>query len=265
MEVAIEGARLHLAVLGEGAPVLLVHGFPFSSAMWEPVGRRLAEGGHKVLIPDLRGFGKSKGAPVSDLGTFVTDLLSLLDVLWVNGALPWVGFSMGGYVAFEAWRRRPDRIESLALVDTRAGADDPAARDGRLATALRVEREGSGVVADAMLPKLFAAATPPSQRQAVHAAMTDAAPAAVAGALRAMAARPDSTPTLHKISVRTLVIVGAEDAITPPREAEVLVGGIPDARLRVVRDAGHLAPLEQPAAVADALLEFLANPVLRRR
>lgn len=264
MDVSIEGARMHVAVLGTGSPVLLVHGFPFSSSMWEPIARRLVEGGHKVLIPDLRGFGKSTGVPATALGTFTTDLLGLLDTLWVTGALPWVGFSMGGYVAFDAWRRRPDRIGALALVDTRAGADDDAARAGRAATAARVEREGSSVVADAMLPKLFAPAASASLRQVVHASMVAAAPAAVAGALRAMAARPDSTPTLPTIKVRTLVVVGAQDAITPPSDAELLAQGIPGARLRVVKDAGHLAPLEQPEAVAEALLEFLANPVGRR-
>lgn len=265
MDVSIEGARLHVAVLGTGSPVLLVHGFPFSSSMWEPVGRRLVEGGHKLLIPDLRGFGKSTGAAVSSLGTFADDLLRLLDTLWVTGALPWVGFSMGGYVALEAWRRRPDRIGALALIDTRAGADDDAARAAREVTAARVEREGSVVVADAMLSKLFSPAASAAQRQAAHGSMAAASPAAVAGALRAMAARPDSTATLPTIKVRTLVVVGAQDAITPPSDAEILAQGIPGARLRVVKDAGHLAPLEQPEAVAEALLEFLANPVDRRR
>lgn len=265
MDVSIEGARLHVAVAGTGSPVLLVHGFPFSSAMWEPVARRLVDGGHKVIVPDLRGFGRSTGAPVTSIGTFVDDLLRLLDTLWVTGALPWVGFSMGGYVALEAWRRRPDRIGALALVDTRAGADEAPARAAREATAVRVEREGSVIVADSMLSKLFSPAASTAQRQAAHGSMTAASPAAVAGALRAMAARPDSTPTLATINVRTLVVVGAHDTITPPSDAEVLSQGIPGARLRVVKDAGHLAPLEQPEAVAEALLEFLANPVGRRR
>ncbi len=265
MDVSIEGARLHVAVLGTGSPVLLVHGFPFSSSMWEPVARRLVEGGHKVLIPDLRGFGKSTGAIATELGTFTGDLLRLLDTLWVTGALPWVGFSMGGYVALDAWRRRPDRIGALALVDTRAGADDDGARAARTATAARVEREGSVIVAEAMLPKLFATAASASLRQAVHASMVAASPAAVAGALRAMAARPDSTPTLQTIKVRTLVVVGSEDAITPHVDAEALSKGISGARLRVVKDAGHLAPLEQPEAVAEAILEFLANPATPRR
>ncbi len=264
MDVATDGARLHVTVLGAGAPVLLVHGFPFASPMWEPVGRRLADAGHRVLIPDLRGFGRSRGEPATDVGTFAEDLLSLLDVLWVDGGLPWVGFSMGGYVTLEAWRRRPDRVGSLALVDTRAGADDASAREARTATALRVEKEGSLVVADAMLPKLFAAGASESLRLTAHAQMAAASPEAVAGALRAMAARPDSTPTLRTITVRTLVVVGADDAITPPRDAETLAKGIPGARLRVVKDAGHLTPLEQPIAVAEALLEFLANPVSRQ-
>ena len=204
---------------GHGAPILLIHGFPFSGAMWHPVAELLAREGRRVLLPDLRGFGASTGTPPTGLAGHADDLVAWLDALGLREPLPWVGFSMGGYVALEAWRRHPERIGRLGLVDTRAGPDDEAGRAGRLATALRVEREGSVVVADAMLPKLFASASSTELRVAAHTAMKASLPQGVAAALRAMAARADSRPTLATIRVPTAVVVGAEDAITPPAEA----------------------------------------------
>ena len=121
---------------GAGTPVLLVHGFPFSGAMWTPVAKRLAAAGWRAIVPDLRGFGASVGTPVTSLGDHVDDLVRLLDSLGLRAPVAWVGFSMGGYIALEAWRRHPGRIGGLGLVDTRAGPDDEKGRAGRLARPL---------------------------------------------------------------------------------------------------------------------------------
>ena len=257
MDIAVPGASLRARDLGSGAPVLLVHGFPFSSEMWMPVAERLARKGRRAIVPDLRGFGGSTGEPAQGIGTYAEDLAALLDGMGVRGAIPWVGFSMGGYVALEAWRRHPARISALALVDTRATPDDQKGRAGRRETAAKVEKAGSTVVADAMWPKLFASATPEALHRSVHARMTAAPSAAVAAGLRAMASRPDSTATLATIRVPTLVLVGQEDAITPVKDSEQLAHGIPRATLFVVPGAGHLAPLEQPEEVATRLLRWL--------
>jgi pimeloyl-ACP methyl ester carboxylesterase len=254
----VNGSQLSVTAYGEGSAVLLLHGFPFTGAMWEPVARLLARLGRRVLVPDLRGFGASTGVPAEALRDHADDLVGVLDALELHEPVPWIGFSMGGYIALEAWRRHPGRIGRLGLVDTRAGPDDDTARAGRLATALRVEKEGSAVVADAMLPKLFSPQTTAPRRASHHAAMKAAAPLHVAAALRAMAGRADSRPLLATISVPTVVVVGADDVITPPAEAQALVKGIPRARLHVIAAAGHMAPVEQPDAVASALADLLA-------
>jgi pimeloyl-ACP methyl ester carboxylesterase len=257
MPITVPGASLDVRTFGAGDPVLLVHGFPFSSAMWVPVAERLARSGFRALAPDLRGFGGSAGEPASGVTTYADDLVGVLDGLGARGAVPWVGFSMGGYVALEAWRRHAPRIGALALVDTRATPDDDEARAGRLATAAKVAKDGSVVVADAMLPKLFAPAAPEALRRATHAAMAAAPSAGVAAALHAMASRADSTATLPTIRVPTLVLVGKDDAITPVRDAEAMASAVAGATLVVVEGAGHLAPLEQPDAVAEHLVRWL--------
>ena len=257
MRIDVPGATLEVKTIGSGAPALMLHGFPFSSEMWGPVASRLAARGFRLLIPDLCGFGGSSGSPAVDLSTHVADLVAVLDAFKLLDPLPWIGFSMGGYVALDAWRRRPERIGALALVDTRAGADDAKAQAGRRATADRVEREGSAVVVDAMLPKLFAGATSEMMRRAVRVQMLGASSPGVAAALRAMAARPDSVSMLPTIDVPTLVVTGVEDAITPTTDAQALAAGIPGAQLRLVEGAGHLSPIEQPDAVVEALADFL--------
>jgi 3-oxoadipate enol-lactonase len=259
VKVAVPGATLHAQAFGAGEPVLLVHGFPFSSDMWVPVAERLAAAGRRALVPDLRGFGASSGTPASGMATYADDLARLLDGLDVRGPIPWVGFSMGGYVALEAWRRHADRIAALALVDTRATPDDEQARTGRRDTAEKVGQSGSVVVADAMLPKLLSPGALPLLRHAVHAAMAAAPPDGVRAALLAMASRADSTATLATIRVPTLVLVGKDDAITPVADSESMARLLPRARLAVLPDAGHLAPLEQPDAVAAELRAWLAS------
>jgi pimeloyl-ACP methyl ester carboxylesterase len=81
--------------------------------------------------------------------------------------------------------------------------------------------------------------------------------AGIVGALRAMRDRPDSTPVLRTIRVPTLVLVGADDAVTPPATAQALADAIPGARLVTIDAAGHLAPLEQPLSASRAMAEFL--------
>jgi pimeloyl-ACP methyl ester carboxylesterase len=259
MNHSVAGASLHVREFGAGAPVLLVHGFPFSSEMWVPVAERIARKDVRAIVPDLRGFGASGGEPAKGMRTYADDLAALLTGMGIRGAIPWVGFSMGGYVALEAWRRHASRISALGLVDTRATPDDEKARAGRHDTAAKVEREGSRVVADAMLPKLFAAEAPDALRRSVHASMAAAAPQAVAAALRAMASREDSTVTLATVRGPALVLVGEEDAITPVKDAEQMVHGISGATLAVLSGAGHLAPLEKPDEVASHLSRWLAR------
>jgi pimeloyl-ACP methyl ester carboxylesterase len=180
------------------------------------------------------------------------------------GALPAVlgGLSMGGYVALALWRRHADRVGALVLSDTRAGADDDAGRARRREMAALARTSGSAAVTEAMIPGMLGKSTrtrmPDVERQLRM--MGEAADReGLAAALEAMMARPDSTPTLETIDVPTLVIVGDEDALTPPKQAEVLVDGIRGARLEIIAGAGHVPCLERPAAFNLVLGEFVAQ------
>jgi len=268
-QVSIGSASLSVADCGRGPPLLLVHGFPLDHAMWRGQIAALAAR-MRVMAPDLRGFGGSSGvAPgaATTMEQFADDLAALLDAMGVAEPVVFCGLSMGGYIAWPFVRKHGARVRGLILCDTRAAADAPAAAAARLENARRVMEEGPGILAGAMLPKLFSAKTletRPELVASVRATILAAQPAGVAAALRGMAQRPDATPWLPAIDCPTLVVVGAEDVLTPPDQMVAMAAGIPGARVAIVPEAGHMAPLERPDAVNAAIAEFLDGlPPLR--
>ncbi|MCA9968609.1 MAG: alpha/beta fold hydrolase [Anaerolineales bacterium] len=240
--------------------LLLIHGFPFSSAMWE---LQIEDLGDlvRVVAPDLRGFGRSSAPPPPyTVGTYADDCADLLDYLAIPGPVVVGGLSMGGYVALEFYRRYPERVAGLILAATRAGADSESAQAGRDATAEAVQEKGVDVLVDGMLPKLLApetAETQPDVVDFVRELIEGASVNGAVGALMAMKTRPDSTGMLADIGVPTLIIHGADDALIPLAEAQAMYEAIPDAELVVVPDAGHLPNLEQPDVFSDAVADFL--------
>ena len=200
-----------------------VHGFPLDHQMWQGQVAELGEEFH-VLVPDLLGFGQKRD--VTDIVTmqqYADDLAEMLDALRIAQPVVLCGLSMGGYIALEFWRRHGARLSHLILCDTRSAADTPEAAQARLQTADRVLAEGTSVLAEAMLPKLFSARTQ-RQRASVVAAteqvIRSARPASVAAALRGMAQREDATSWLPAIAVPTLVVCGQEDVISSVAEME---------------------------------------------
>jgi pimeloyl-ACP methyl ester carboxylesterase len=218
---------------------------------------------YRVLAPDLRGFGASdvRGETVT-MEDFADDLAAILDALDVRGPIALCGLSMGGYIAFRFAAKYAARLRSLILCDTRAAADSPDGAANRLKMAEQVLSEGAEVAANAMLPKLFGPRTvaeKPELPAATRRVIVATKPAAIAAAQRGMAARPDSTALLPQIRVPTLVVVGEDDAIAPAAEMRGIAAAIPGAEFVVVPDAGHMAPLENPAAFNAALGNFLSS------
>jgi 3-oxoadipate enol-lactonase len=252
----INGIDLAYRDEGAGQAILFIHAFPLHGAMWD---RQIAAFSphHRVIVPDLRGLGVSaRGSGAASLDQHADDVAELLGRLGIEHATV-VGLSMGGYIGFALWRRHRQRIAALVLADTRAGADSEEGKQGREKNAQLAEQQGPGAIADQMLPKLLSPGAPAALRGQVRAIIESNDRVGIAAALRAMAARPDSAPLLATIDVPTLVIVGAEDALTPPSEAEAIFNAIPGCRLAEIPGAGHLSNLESPEAFNAQLLEFL--------
>lgn len=254
------GAKIEVDDRGRGLPVLFVHGFPLDHSMWQAQIDELSQN-YRTIAPDLRGFGAS--SPSSGTVTmrqFADDLVALLDGLKVTEPAVLCGLSMGGYVAWQFWRHHANRLRALVLCDTKASADTEEAAAGRHKLAAAVIATGHGAARDAMLPKLFAKRTPEEKPELIErtkSMIARAQPESIAAALRGMAERPDATPWLSEIRVPTLVVVGAEDAITTLDEMRGMASQIAGAELVVVPDAGHMAPLERPDIVTPAIANFL--------
>ena len=171
------------------------------------------------------------------------------------------GLSMGGYISFEILRQAPTRVARLALLDTSARADTPEQSAGRRA---QMERASQGELLQ-VVAEQSARLLGPAHREdrALRAELERMAEeVGVAGFLRQQAAnieRIDSRPTLNAIRCPTLVLVGADDEVTPPARAAEIADGIPGARLVTVPGSGHLSTLEQPEAVTRALREWLSG------
>ena len=244
---------------GDGAAVVLLHGFPFDRSMWREQLEALG-GEFRVVAPDLRGLGETPlGDDVVSLEAMAEDVAALLDELNL-GRVVLGGLSMGGYVAFEFFRKFPERVRALVLADTRPQADTEDGRRTREENAQRALKEGMAPIVETMLPKLLSAGTRERGGEVlerVRAMMLDTNPEGAAAALRAMAGRRDQTDLLPSVGVPTLIVVGSEDSITPPSDAEGMNAKIEGSRLVVIEGAGHVSNVERPEEFNRALVEFL--------
>jgi 3-oxoadipate enol-lactonase len=248
-------------VLGSGQPVVLLHPFPANHDLWRPAAQAVVSR-YRVILPDLRGHGDSGiGEGPATMEKHAADLARILDHEEV-GRAPFVGVSIGGYVLFEFWRKYRARVEALALCNTKAQADTPEGRAGRLQAAAEVMERGTDPFFESMVPKLLGKTTYSGRPDLVEGAlrmMRKMSPEDVAMVQRGMAERQDSVETLKTINVPTMVVTGDEDVLTGVAEAELMRQHIPGSRLRVVAKAGHYSPWEQPEAVGELFRQFLDN------
>jgi len=182
----------------------------------------------------------------------------------LNGApdrFAMAGVGLGGIVAMEVIRRAPDRVARLALLDTNSLAETPqtaAAREPQIA------RVRAGRLADVIRDEMNATCQTPGQDQdeIMDLMLTMArwlGPDTFIAQSRAMQRRPDQQRTLRQITVPTLVMCGEHDTLCPVRRHEFMADLIPNARLLVVPEAGHLPMLEQPGITTRVMGEWLAG------
>jgi pimeloyl-ACP methyl ester carboxylesterase len=244
---------------GIGRPVVLIHGYPFNRSLWTEQIMVLSTR-YRVIAPDLRGFGDSDAAPgTATMDLLARDVAQLLDHLEIPRAAIG-GLSMGGYVALAFYKQFPSRVRAFVLADTRAQADTEEAKQTRAQQAEKALSEGMAGIADAMLPKLLTPETVskrPEIVKHVRDMMLRTKPEGAAAALRGMAERDDQTELLARITAPTLILVGAEDAITPVADSEMMNRAIAGSRLVVIENAGPVSNLERTEQFNDGLLSFL--------
>jgi pimeloyl-ACP methyl ester carboxylesterase len=230
-----------------GATILLLHALPLDARMWDAQRAVLEEAGYAVVAPDFPGR-----EPEIGFSAWAERALGL-----VEGPFVPVGCSMGGYLAFELWRRAPEQIPALVLVDSRATPDTPEQRQARDDAIGVLGESGREPFWNDLAPRLFAPDASPAVVEWAHQVVLGQPVTGLVAAQETISLRSDSRPTLATIDVPVLVIVGELDVITPPADAETMVAGLADARLVVLPGAGHLTPIERPREVGEAVLDFL--------
>lgn len=240
---------------GSGTPILWIHGFPLSSRVFE---KQLAIPGARHLMPDLPGFGRTPPAPINGIDDYARLLLGELDRAGIDRAI-FAGLSMGGYILMGIARLAPQRIQGAIFIDTRETPDTAEAKKGRYDSIEKVQKNGIGGVVDAMLPKMLTKSASPELVYEAETIMISSSAEGVTAALKAMAERPDSTAVLKMIRVPSLVVVGADDTITPPADAARMAAALPDASVVIIPGAAHLSNMEQPEVFNDAVSEFLGR------
>jgi 3-oxoadipate enol-lactonase len=243
---------------GQGAAIVLIHGFPLDSRIWESQVEALSDR-YRVIAPDLRGFGKSVSAEPFTIESLADDVHALLKEL---GVAPCVlgGLSMGGYVALAYVKKYPSDLRGLALIDTRAEGDSTEGRENRNKTIQLVREKGSKAVADQMFPKMLFEQTPQTKSAVaskLRTIMESQTPRTIENALVAMRDRPDVTKDLPSIPVSTLIVVGEHDAITPPGVSEAMNKAIRNPTMVIIKRAGHMSPMEQAEDMTTALRRFV--------
>jgi 3-oxoadipate enol-lactonase len=230
-------------------PLVLLHPYPADGTFWNRLRRELGGGG-PVWTPEAPGFGSAPALDDWSIADAADGVAELIARGAPGGCADVMGLSMGGYVALALAVRHPTRCRTLILADTRGDGDDAAARQGR-ADGIAAIRDGHvDAYLDGLLPRLVTADATDEIRDELSRCARRQRPSALIGALTALAGRPDRRPDLAGIGVPTLVIVGRDDAVTPPPLARELAEAIPGARLAEVPGAGHLSALERPREVA---------------
>ena len=257
------GRPVNIRRQGIGPTLVLIHGYPLDGAMWSSVARQLSDR-FRVLKPDLPGRLDNPTTPEGSIASYADFVQAV--IASADAPVGLAGFSMGGYVAFELMKRRPVSVQALALVDTRAAADDEAGKANRQAAIATVRAEGVGPIAEAMLPKLL---SPEGMKRGdlmerVRRIILRQTPQTIESDLAAMRDRADSTDFLTQLTLPTLVVAGEHDVISSPAESRAMAEQIAGARFVEIAGAGHLTPLEKPAAVAQALGEFFEENLRSR-
>jgi 3-oxoadipate enol-lactonase len=261
VRAVINGINVAYTDQGHGTPLVFLHAFPLSKVMWHPQAQELMNT-HRVITLDLRGHGESDALLWNfTLEDYAKDVIGLLDHLNIGQAV-FIGLSMGGYILFSLYTNFSDRIKAMVLADTRAQEDSQEGKAGRRAMAQVAHKEGASAIADVMLPKLLSPLTRqqrPDILDQVRTMILQTPAEGIMVDLMAMAARPDSTDLLSRITCPTLIIVGEDDVATPVAESYYMAERIAGSTRVTITGAGHLSNFEQPVAFNEALQSFLTT------
>ncbi len=245
---------------GSGPAIVLVHGFPLDRRIWDDQVQGLSSR-FRVIAVDLKGFGQSRSSEVFTIDSMADDLADF--VKSVNAApCMLAGLSMGGYVAFSLAARHPEVLKGLIIVCSKPEADTQQGKEGRQKMAETAQKLGARPVAETMLPRMFCESTyknRPELVEKLRQIMEACPPTTIASACFAMRDRVDRTPDLPNLEIPVLVILGEKDSIIPAEMGPKMAGACKNGEFVLIKGAGHLATMEEPEAVNEAIAVFAAR------
>lgn len=241
-------------VSGEGTPLVFVHGFTTTAEFWREQTAEFSQR-YRVIRINLPGHGVSLRPEerAYTIPAFVDDVLRVYHALEIDTSFL-VGLSMGGTVAQHFTLSHPELVRALVLVGaTPHGLGADVNVDNVLAA---IEELGIVAASQRVIDRSFGSSSSPELLEFARNEVAQT-PAFVAREAIASLNASDTREVLREIAAPTLVVVGDEDAITPPEESRTLANGIPDARLEIVSGAAHFPMLEQPDTFNRLLGDFL--------
>ncbi len=252
-KISLKGMELAFERHGRGTPLVLIHGYPLDHTIWSPL-VPLLENSFDLIMVDLRGFGESTlPGTTSLMPEMAGDIAALMDSLKIKKAAV-VGHSMGGYVALEFAHGFTGRLTGLGLVASQALADTPEKKAGRFQEAEHILSYGVGEVAADMSTKMT---EKPDLQVQLKELMLRQKPDGLAGGLRAMAERQDSTALLSGLDFPVVLVHGLADKLIPVERARAVRKIVKHGYLTEIEGAGHMPMMEMPLVTAEALKSLL--------
>ncbi|MFA7418907.1 MAG: alpha/beta fold hydrolase [Melioribacteraceae bacterium] len=259
MKKTINGLSVNTFGDSSKQSIIFVHGFPYDHSMWKSQ-IDVLKNDYYCVAYDVRGLGESSvGDGQYMLEFFVDDLFAIIAELKLNKPVL-CGLSMGGYIALRAMERNQDLFGGLILCDTRADADDDAARLKRGVSINMINKDGLVKFTEMFVTNCFAEETPKQNEKMFLTTLYNTQkndPLGVKGCIIAIMSRTDTTKFLPQIKIPTLVICGSFDKLTPPTVMRAMAEKIPNSEFAAIPFAGHMTPLENPSCVNDLLKGFL--------
>lgn len=253
-EVVVDSIALTYKLAGEGRPLLILHGWGSSSDAWVEVQERLVQGGYRVCVPDLPGFGKSDPPPrpwgVGDYARFVANVAHRLSM----ERFFLIGHSFGGRIGIRLTTLHPERAIGLVLC---ASAGIKSRRTLKLLLFLALAKGGDALLSLPLLSYLHEPA-----RKGLYLLVGERDYYRAQGVMRETMKKvieEDLRPDLGKITVPTLIVWGDRDRVIPLSDAHIMKEEIPDATLEIVEGAGHRLPYQEPEIFTRLVLTFLGG------
>jgi pimeloyl-ACP methyl ester carboxylesterase len=262
LSIHLESFQLSYDDIGEGnMPIIFLHGYPFVKGMWHEQLEGL-KSSFRVIACDIRGFGKSKDETTAlCIDLFAEDLIDFMDKLEIEKAIV-CGLSMGGFIALNAIKRFPNRIEAMILCDTQCIADTPEVKENRYKVIEDIGIHGAESFCEGFVKSVFHEDSFMHKKELVEQlrkVVFSNSVHIIGMGLKALAERGETCSALAAISVPTLIICGREDEVTPLLQSELMHQGIKGSMLKIIEKSGHVSNLEHPIEFNQFLLAFLTT------